>query len=93
MLPLIPIITGLISSFKDSPVGQAKTGMSQNVGELVTNKTNLSAMTIVGFTINHLTGNPDSTPAWIMLGICLLAITLRDTANKILVELMKRNDE
>ncbi len=92
-LPISSIITGLISAFKASPVGQAKTGLSQNIGELVTSKTNMSAMTIVGFTINHLTNDPNSTAAWVMLGGCLLVITLRDTLNKILVEMVKRNAE
>lgn len=78
------LITTAISAFQQSPLGQAKTGLSQNFGEAVTNKTNLSVITIIGFSINHIQDNPESNAGWIMLAMCLLAVTLRDTAHKIL---------
>ena len=74
-------LIGIISSFLTST---RIPGTSQNVGEAITSKTNISAALITGFTINYLTDHPESSGAWCMLGACLLAVTVRDTAANII---------
>jgi len=81
-MPLpVALITSAISLFRESKVGKVKVpGTSQTVGELTTNKTNPVVITIATFSINYILDNPDnSIPGWIMLGVCLVAFTLRDT--------------
>ena len=81
---LIPIITAAISAFKDSPTGQKKIpGFSQNVGELLTSKTNmLVSSPAIGYGITILSSDPHDKigHAYLLLGIGLAF--LRDTSFK-----------
>lgn len=82
-LPLVPIISAALSWFKDSKVGKIQVpGASQTLGEMTASKTGIAVMTIVGFSIDHIGDNPESDAGWIMLGLCLLAVTLGDRIDK-----------
>lgn len=57
---LLGFVPSIIKAFTDSPVGQAKVpGFAQNVGQLVTSKTNALSTILVGYAITLLSGEPD----------------------------------
>lgn len=92
-ITLIAKIANAITWFKESKVGQLPIpGASQNVGEMTASKTGVVAMTIVTFSINHITANPDSYVGWVMLGVCLLAVTIGDRIDKIYKLLAKKEE-
>jgi len=68
MIPLIPIITAFLSS-----TGKKKVpGFAQNLGGLITSKTNQFTVVIITYAIATLTGEPD----WVDRIICNLIIVM-----------------
>lgn len=83
-LPVLSLISAGINLFKDSKVGKLQVpGASQTVGEMTASKTGVAVITIITFSINHIQDNPESYAGWIMLGICLLTVTIGDRIDKI----------
>lgn len=78
---MLSVITNLISSFASSKVGQAPIpGFSQNVGELLTSKTNmLTNFPAITYGISRLSENPQDPIGHTYLIIGIGLTFLRDT--------------
>ena len=78
-LPIVPIITGLISAFGEKKVP----GFSQSVKEFTTSKTNLTGGGLFGYGLSLLLTDPSNKIGHFYLIIGALAPMIKDAIVKI----------